>query len=97
MVDSTALDNMLRQMGSEEDRKAYNELRERVHLGIWQMKNGSQIHIKDMGSCHLLNTINMIERGKKRNLAPYIEYLRQMNAELSRRAEESSIGHYPEL
>lgn len=47
--------------------------------GIWTMRDGKQINIKDMSRQHLRNTINMLERGN----SPFAEsWIMRMTAEL---------------
>lgn len=48
--------------------------------GIWTMRDGNQINIKDMSRKHLRNTISMLERGT----SPFAEsWIMRMTAELN--------------
>ena len=57
-----------------------------IAKGIWTMKDGNQINIKDMSRQHLRNTINMLKRGN----SPFAE------AWITRMTEELEFREYIE-
>lgn len=54
-----------------------------INYEFWTMRDGTQIHISDMGKSHLINTIRMLEQGDN----PYAEgYIEVMKEELKSRS-----------
>ena len=57
----------------------YEENEKNIAEGIWTMRDGNQINIKDMSRKHLRNTISMLERGT----SPFADgWIARMTAEL---------------
>ena len=62
------------------------EIKRRLALREWTMRNGKRILIKDMTSSHLENTIRLIKRDPNME-DKYCEYIPYMQAELNARAK----------
>lgn len=45
----------------------------RLNQGLWTMRDGTQISVKDMSRRHIENTIAMLERGNSIFKEPWIE------------------------
>lgn len=70
-----------------EDAIHYAVNEKNIAEGIWTMRDGNQINIKDMSRQHLRNTINMLKRGN----SPFAE------AWITRMTEELEFREYIDM
>lgn len=53
--------------------------------GIWTTKNGEKIHVSNMTTSHIKNTIKMMERNDKEDLL--LPWIKRFEEELDKRGE----------
>ena len=69
----------------------YLQMEHEANKGIWTTASGEEIHVSEMETSHIVNTIKYLERKDFKDL--YLSWIEMLKKELDRRKNKQTSGN----